>query len=75
MNWQEYITQDPTVMLGKPCIAGTRLTVDFVLEQLSNGWLVEDLRDNYGLTPEQVRAAQGFAAAWMRLDEPTIRSG
>jgi uncharacterized protein (DUF433 family) len=74
-NWQECIEQNPEVMMGKPCIKGTRLTVEFVLEQLSNGWSIEDLVQNYSLTPEQISAAQGFAAAWLRLDELTLRSG
>jgi len=75
MDWQPYITQDPSVMTGKPCIRGTRLSVEFVLEQLGNGWTTQDLVENFDLSPEQVQAAQAFAAAWMRLDELTMRSG
>ncbi len=58
MNWHEHINQNPDVMAGKPCIKGTRLTVEFVLEQLGNGWSVADLADNHGLRPEQVRAIE-----------------
>lgn len=75
MNWQEHIEQNPEVMVGKPCVKGTRLTVEFVLEQLGNGWRVEDLQDSYGLRAEQIQAAQAFAAAWMRLDEATLIMG
>lgn len=47
MNWQEYIEQRPDVMMGKPVIRGTRLTVELILERLGNGAPVEDLLDSY----------------------------
>lgn len=41
------ISVDPDVMVGKPVIAGTRLTVEFILGLLANGWSVEDILANY----------------------------
>lgn len=41
------ISIDPDVMVGKPVIAGTRLTVEFILGLLANGWSVDDVLENY----------------------------
>ena len=38
MNWQDRITVDPTVLVGKPVIRGTRIAVEFVINLLSQGW-------------------------------------
>lgn len=70
MDWREYIEQDPRIMMGKPVIKGTRLTVELILERLGNGAPVEDLLDSYPhLRPEHVLAAQAFAAAYLAMDE------
>lgn len=70
MNWQEYVEIKPDVALGKPIFKGTRLTVEFILERLGDGAVVDDLVSNYvGLTPEHVRAATAYAAAVLRRDE------
>lgn len=63
MNWQEYIEQRPDVMMGKPVVRGTRLTVELILERLGNGAPVEDLLDSYPqLAREHIQAAQAYAA-------------
>lgn len=70
MNWQEHIEQRPDVMMGKPVIRGTRLTVEFILERLGNGSPVEDLLESYPqLRSEHIRAAQAYAAAYLALDK------
>ncbi len=43
----ERITIDPKVMLGKPCIKGTRITVELILEKLAGGATVEWILDGY----------------------------
>jgi uncharacterized protein (DUF433 family) len=59
-DWKELITADPEVMVGKPVIAGTRLTVEFIVERLADGWSEEELLQNYpGLTREQIHACIG----------------
>lgn len=40
---QQYITTNPKVMMGKPVIKGTRITVESILERLSNGETVDDI--------------------------------
>ena len=49
-------------MLGKAVIKGTRITVELILERLSDGWSQSELLESYPhLTPEQIRAASAYA--------------
>lgn len=62
MNWQEHITADPAVLMGKPVIKGTRLAVEFILELIAEGWSEADMLRNYpGLTREQILACVAYA--------------
>ena len=54
----DWITANPAVLGGKPCIRGTRISVEIVLELLANGASPEDVRRTYPHLP-----AQGIAAA------------
>jgi uncharacterized protein (DUF433 family) len=57
------IKSDPKVMLGKPVIAGTRITVEHILRCLAAGERPEDVVADYPpLTLDDIRAAQAFAA-------------
>lgn len=57
------IKSDPKVMMGKPVIRGTRVTVEHILRCLAAGDTVEGLLADYPrLTVEDIRAAQAFAA-------------
>jgi uncharacterized protein (DUF433 family) len=47
MNWQNKIVSDKNVLLGKPTIKGTRLSVEFIIERLASGWTQEQLLENY----------------------------
>jgi uncharacterized protein (DUF433 family) len=56
------ITLNPKVMVGKPVIKGTRLTVEFILKLLAHGATVEDILQEYeGLTQEDIQACFLFA--------------
>jgi uncharacterized protein len=58
----QYISIDPNVAFGKPCIAGTRISVEFILELLARGYTIDNLLDDYPqLTREQVYAVLDFA--------------
>ena len=64
------IVSDPTIMLGKPVIEGTRLTVEMILEELGAGTSTEELLSAHpNLTREGVQAAIAYAAAIVRNDE------
>ena len=59
----ERITLDPKVMVGKPVIRGTRLTVHYILNLLGNGASYEEILGEYkGLTVEDIRACLLFAS-------------
>jgi uncharacterized protein (DUF433 family) len=61
------ISADPAVMMGKPCIKGTRITVELILRKLGAGRSFADLQDAYPhLTEEDLRAALAFAADYMQ---------
>lgn len=57
MNWQDKIVSDKDVLLGKPTIKGTRLSVEFIIERLASGWTEQQLLENYPrLTSEDLQA-------------------
>ncbi|MCI0508196.1 MAG: DUF433 domain-containing protein [Gammaproteobacteria bacterium] len=61
MNWREHMVVDPNILVGKPVIKGTRLSVDFLLKLLASGWTEQQLFDNYPqLKPEDLRAIFAF---------------
>jgi uncharacterized protein (DUF433 family) len=60
------IASDPKVMMGKPVIRGTRITVEVVLRLLGQGRTVAEIVDAYpGLTEADIHAAQAFAAEYL----------
>jgi uncharacterized protein (DUF433 family) len=62
VNWREHIESKPGVMMGKPVIRGTRITVEIILDWLAAGWTEEALFESYPrLTPEGLRAVYAFA--------------
>lgn len=63
------ITSDPNIMMGKPVIAGTRITVEHILEQLAGGRTIEHILEAHPhITREQVLAAIMYAAESVRID-------
>jgi uncharacterized protein (DUF433 family) len=66
----ERIEIDPDVMLGKPLIRGTRITVEIILEKIAAGFSVEDIQSDYPrLTRDDVLAAVAFARQAISTDE------
>ena len=66
---QALITSDPNIMTGKPTVAGTRITVELILEKLAAGETVEQiLSEHPRLTADGLRAAIAFAAEALRAD-------
>jgi uncharacterized protein (DUF433 family) len=59
---QSSITLDPNVLAGKPVIRGTRLSVEFVIGLMADGWTEADIRANYpGIKHEDVLACLSYA--------------
>ena len=74
---QGLIVSDPAVMMGKPVIAGTRITVELVLEKLATGETVQQILEAHPrITREAIQAALAFAAEALRADVvyPTVEA-
>ncbi len=66
---RDLICSDPKVMMGKPIVRGTRITVELILEKLAAGETIEQiLNEHPRLTEEAIRAALAFAAEALRAD-------
>jgi uncharacterized protein (DUF433 family) len=66
---RDLITSDPGIMMGKPTIVGTRITVELILDKLAAGETPEQiLSEHPRLTAEGIRAAIAFAAEVLRTD-------
>ncbi len=62
-DWQERIVVDQKVLVGKPLIRGTRLSVEFILDLLANDWTIEQILSEYPqLAREDVMAVLKYAA-------------
>jgi uncharacterized protein (DUF433 family) len=65
----ELMECNPSVMMGKPVVAGTRITVELILEKLEAGETIEQILDAHPrLTREAILAAIGFARQALRAD-------
>jgi uncharacterized protein (DUF433 family) len=63
MPWQERIVIDPAVLVGKPTVRGTRISVEWVVDLLAAGWSVEQILENYPhLTREDIQACLSYAS-------------
>lgn len=68
-EWMDFIKSDQAVMMGKPVIADTRVTVELILEKLAAGETVKQIVDEHPrLTKEGVYAALAFASEALRAD-------
>lgn len=66
---KQLIQSNPRVMMGKPVIVGTRITVELIPEKLASGETIEQVLEAHPrLTRQAVLAALGFAAQALRAD-------
>lgn len=67
MKWQQYIVSDKEVLLGKPTIAGTRISVEHIIQLLAQGWTEKQILENYPrLTKEHLQAVFAYIHDCMR---------
>ena len=67
MDWRAFIHSDHNILLGKPVVKGTRLSVDFILRLFAVGWTEKQVLENYpSLTLEGLRAVFDFVAECLR---------
>jgi uncharacterized protein (DUF433 family) len=70
VNYREIITADPSIMLGKPIIKGTRITIELIIKKLSEGLTIEDLLVSYPqLKKEDVLAALAYTSDVIAKEE------
>jgi uncharacterized protein (DUF433 family) len=70
MDYKERIVSDHKIMLGKPVIKGTRITVELILNKLSAGESITDILSAYPhITKDDVLAAINYAAAVISNEE------
>ncbi len=63
MNWKDRIEVNPAVLVGKPIIKGTRISVELILDRLADGWTMEDVLASYPhVSRDDVLAALSFAS-------------
>ncbi len=66
---RQWVVSNPKVMMGKPVIVGTRITVELILEKLAAGESIEDiLQAHPHLTRDAILAALAFARDALRAD-------
>ena len=69
----ERIEIDPAIMMGKPVVRGTRITVELVLRKLADGASESELLEDYPhLTTNDIRAAVAYGAASVAHEEVAL---
>ena len=70
MEWRDRITNDPAILVGKPIIKGTRISVELIVGWLANGWSFEQVLESYPhIAREDILAALASAAERLREDD------
>lgn len=70
MNWQDRITADPKILVGKTVVKGTRISVELVIDLLAAGWTQEQILDSYpNLTAEDIRACLAYAGELLHSEK------
>ena len=70
MAWQDRITIDPNVLVGKPIVKGTRISVEFVIDLLARGWTTAQvLREYDHLKPEDIQACLAYASDVLKSEK------
>jgi len=70
MNWQTRITLNPEILVGKPIIKGTRLSVEFIIDLLSQGWSTNEILRNYpGISTEDIQACLSYASESLKSEK------
>ena len=66
MTWRDRIVCDPDILVGKPTIKGTRISVELLLDNFASGWSRDQIRESYPhITDADISAALACAADMM----------
>ena len=73
---RELILVDPNIMCGKPLVAGTRITVEYLLDALGHGYSVDDLLEGHPrLTRDGIEAVVQYAIDALRTERVIAAAG
>lgn len=69
MEWRDRIVVDPQILVGKPVIRGTRISVELILDLLTRGYTREQILEQYDhLTSEDIQACLAYAREMLRSE-------
>ena len=69
MCWRDRIELNPAVLVGKPVVRGTRLSVEFIIQLLADNWSIDEVLSQYpGLTRDDVLACLHYASHWLQTE-------
>jgi uncharacterized protein (DUF433 family) len=75
MDWKERIVVDPKVLVGKPIIKGTRISVEFVIDLLGRGWSMEQVLTEYDhISKEDIQACLAYATYVLKTEKAILLS-
>lgn len=75
MQWQDHISLDPAIQVGKPVVKGTRITVQLVVDLLASGWSDQQILEEYPqLNLQDIRACLAYASEVLQ-EEKVFRTG
>ena len=80
MGWEERIELNPEILVGKPIVRGTRISVQLVIERLADGCTTDELVEQYPrLTKDDVLACLHYASECLLIERaypiaPTVRA-
>jgi len=70
MDQPSRITLNPDILVGKPIIRDTRLTVEFIIDLLAQGWSTDEILRNYpGISVEDIQACLSYARAALNAEK------
>jgi uncharacterized protein (DUF433 family) len=70
MDWRNRIAIDPKILVGKPVIRGTRISVQFVVDLLAAGWSHEQVLESYPhISEPDIRACLAYAGELLREEQ------
>lgn len=76
MDWTKRIIIDASILAGKPIIAGTRISVELVIDLLGRGWSMEEVLAEYDhLTKEDVQVCLAYAGEALKSERVYLIPG
>lgn len=76
MAWQDRIVVDPKILVGKPIVKGTRISVEFVIDLLGRGWTVDQvLREYDHLELADIQACLAYASEILKAERVYMLPG